>query len=80
MANSATYTAIDAAEITKSDTTVYDPPLRAVWVGGGTGTLKVRMVSGNDCTFTGVAGVLIPIACDMIYSTTTDATGIVGLY
>ena len=80
MSNSAEYCAIDAAAVTASDTTVYDPPIRALWVGGGTGTVKVRMVSGNDCVFTGVAGILLPVQCDMVYSTGTDASGIVALY
>ena len=79
MSNSAEYSAIDAAAVTASDTAVLHPT-RAIWVGGGTGTVKVRMISGNDCTFTGVAGILLPIQCDKVYSTGTDATGIVALF
>ena len=79
-ANSSIYASADAAAVTKSDTAVFPVGTRALWVGGGTGTVKVRMLSGNDCTFTGVAGVLLPIQVDMVYSTGTDATGIVALY
>ena len=43
MSNSAEYSAIDAAAVTASDTAVLHPT-RAIWVGGGTGTVKVRMI------------------------------------
>lgn len=78
MSNSATYTAIDAAAVTKSDTTVYEPPIRALMVGTQ-GDVKVKMVSGNDVTLTAASG-LLPLQVTMVYSTGTTASGIVALY
>ena len=78
MSNSAIYSAIDAAAVTKSDTTVYDPPIRALVVGTE-GDIKVRMVSGNDVTLTSASGIL-PLQVDMVYSTGTTASGITALY
>ena len=80
MARQATWSAVNAEAVTPSDSTPLSDITRGLWVGGGTGTVKVRMASGADCTFTGVAGVLLPIQCDLIYSTGTSATGIVALF
>lgn len=77
---SSTFSATGAAAVTPSDTAMLTDVTRGLWVGGGTGTVKVRMENGADCTFTGVAGVLLPIQVDMVYDTGTDATGIVALY
>ena len=77
---SGTWSSDNAAAVTASDTAVLQDITRGIWVGGGTGTVKVRMASGEDCTFTGVAGVLLPIQVDKVYDTGTDATGIVALY
>ena len=66
--------------ITNSDTTVYDPPGRALYVGTG-GTLKVRM-AGDQSTpsLTNVAnGTLLAIAVDMVFATGTTASSIVML-
>ncbi len=75
-----TWSSDNAAAVTASDTDKLPDLTRGLWVGGGTGTVKVRMASGVDCTFTGVAGVLLPIQVDKVYSTGSDATGIVALY
>lgn len=65
--------------ITKSDTTVLDPPTRGVWVGGA-GDLAVRLVDGSTVTLVGVpAGTLMPIRADKVLAATT-ATNISGLY
>lgn len=66
--------------ITKSDATVYSPPLRALYVGGS-GNVKIKDAVGNIVTLVGLAaGVVHPIRATMVYSTDTTATGIVGAY
>lgn len=72
---------VNAASVTKSDVTVYDPPLLALYVGG-TGDVAVRMFgSQNSITFVGVpTGALLPICVDKVLSTGTSASSIVGLY
>jgi hypothetical protein len=71
-------TASDAVAVTKSDTTVYSPPLRGLFIGG-TGAVSVVTQLGNTVTFTGcVAGQILPITCTKVRSTGTDATDIVG--
>jgi hypothetical protein len=72
-------TAGDAIAITKSDTTNYDPPLAALYVGG-TGDVAVKTAAGNTVVFSAVpAGFIIPIACKQVRSTSTTATLILGL-
>jgi hypothetical protein len=70
----------DAAALTKSDTTVYDPPYDALWVGGA-GAVALRLFpSGKTVTFTGaVAGSILPMRFDKLMSTNTDATATVGI-
>lgn len=52
----------------------------AIYVGG-TGAMKVRMLSGAEVTFTGVpAGTVLRIQCDKVFATGTAATAIVALY
>ncbi len=66
--------------ITKSDSTVFSQPTRAVFVGGA-GNLAVRYLDGTTDTLTGVlAGTLLPIRVDKVMSTNTTATNISGLY
>lgn len=65
--------------ITKSDATVYDPPLDALLVNG-TGDVAVVDMYGNSVTITSVvAGALLPIRVSKVLSTGTDATEIFGL-
>ena len=53
---------------------------RGVYVGG-TGTLKVTMLGGEEVTFTGLAaGMIHPIRASRIWSTGTSATGVIGIY
>lgn len=70
----------DATALTKSDTTVYDKPFDALYVGGA-GNVAVRTFpAGQTVTFAGaVAGSIIPIRCDKLMSTNTNATSVVGL-
>jgi hypothetical protein len=69
----------NATAVTKSDSTVYAPPLDALFIGGA-GNVAVLTPSGTTLTITGVlAGVIYPIACTKVMSTNTTATNIVGL-
>lgn len=71
--------AAGSVSVTESDTTVYDPPGRAVWVGGA-GNLAVRMAGDESTpTFVGVqAGTMLSICVDQVLAATT-ATDIVLL-
>lgn len=73
--------ATNGVVITPSNTAVFDPPTRAVYVGG-TGNMQVRFVGGKDNVLfsTIPAGSILPIVVDRIYSTNTTATTIVALY
>lgn len=64
--------------ITKSDVTVYNPPLRKLWVGG-TGDVVIRTSGGSTLTLTGAAtgSTIEGIAIDQIKNATT-ATLLVG--
>jgi hypothetical protein len=65
--------------LTKSDTTTYDPPFSAFYVGG-TGDVAVRTVGGQTVTFSAVpVGAIIPISFDRLMSTNTSATLVLGL-
>jgi hypothetical protein len=75
-----TSAASGAVTVTASDSTVFDPPGRAVYVGA-TGNLAVRMAGDQSVvTFVGVqTGALLPIAVDKVMSTNTTATSILLL-
>lgn len=76
----ATVSARRAAAVTVSDSTVYEQPTRALYVGGS-GNVKVDMVSGGTVTFNAVqGGTILPVQVTRIYSTGTTATSIVALY
>lgn len=70
-----------AAEVTVSDTTVYDPPGRSLYVGV-TGNVVVRMAgTGAILPFMNVqGGSILPIAVDQVRSTNTTASSINILY
>lgn len=75
-------TAEDAIAITPSDTTVYQPALRGLYIGAvSSGTLTVVTAGGNTVEFNPpVAGSTIPLACSQVKATgTTGVTGIIGL-
>ena len=67
-----------AKAVTKSDSTVIEPP-RALYIGGA-GSVVVTFDAGNDVTFVGVvAGTILPIRPVKVKDATT-ATYIVALY
>jgi len=77
--NTSLSSATTAEAVTKSDTTVYTVPSRAVYVGGA-GDMAVRMAGGGTATFVGVpAGATLPICVDQVLSTDTTATSILLL-
>lgn len=72
-------TAWGSVTITKSDSTVLSPNLRALYVGG-TGDVAVRMLDGSLPIFVGVpAGTTLLIQIDKVLSTGTSATSMIGL-
>jgi len=73
------FTAYDAVAITPSDSTVLAEYTRAIYCGGD-GTVTVRMESGNNCAFTVVTGLVLPVRVDKILLTGTSATNLVALY
>jgi hypothetical protein len=77
----ATVSAHGASAITTSDTTIYEQPTRALWVGGA-GNIKVDMADGGiPILFVGVqGGTLLQIQVTRIYATGTTATSINALY
>ena len=72
--------AFGAFAVTPHDSNTLQTNTRALWVGGA-GNIVVRMLDGNTVTFIAVnAGQLLPIQVDLVKSTLTTATSIVGLY
>lgn len=69
---------VKAQAITKSDTTVYAPPLDA-FIPGSTANVAIVDLNGDTVTIAVIAGQLYPIGASKIMSTNTTATGIVGL-
>ncbi len=69
----------DAVAILPSDTVALAMPVRGIYVGSG-GNLRVRMVSGAQVDFTGLAGgAVYPFRIAQVMATGTTATGLVGL-
>lgn len=73
--------AASAAAVTPSDTAVFDPPGRALYVGA-TGNVAVRMAGGaQTLTFVNVqGGSTLSIAVDQVLATNTTASSINILY
>lgn len=66
--------------ITKSDVTVYNPPLLSVYCGAA-GTVTIADLDGTLVQYTVVAGSTIPVMATKVMSTGTSlTTGMVGLY
>ena len=72
----------DAVAVTPNDSAdLARVATRALYIGGGDGTLSVVMSSGNTVAFTGIgAGTILPIRVDRVRATGTGATDIVALY
>jgi hypothetical protein len=64
--------------VTPSDTTTYDPPLRAVYCGGA-GNLVLTDLDGTDCTYVVAAGQQISGFFTKVKAA-TSATSLVGRY
>lgn len=77
----ATVSAHRASAVTTSNSTVYEQPTRALYIGAA-GNLTVDMADGGSSVlFVGVqGGTLLPIQVTRIYATGTTATSIVALY
>lgn len=73
-------TVVDAFSVTPHNSNTLSKVVNVLWVGGaGGGSLKVRLYpSGTTQTFTGVSAGWFQVQCDIVYSTDTDVTGIVG--
>lgn len=68
-----------AIEITPSDSADLEINVHAIYVGT-TGDMRVRMHSGHIVTFTALlAGTIYPMHVQRVFSTGTDAGGLVGL-
>lgn len=62
-----------------NDSTVYTPPLVALYVGT-TGNIKVDTVWGDSAvTFANVPVGILPVQVTKVYSTDTTASNIIGL-
>lgn len=67
-----------ARAVTASDATVYDPPLRAIYLNGA-GTLALVFVDGTTFSGSPAVNVFHPIAgISKVMATGTSATGIYG--
>ena len=72
--------AYKAVAVTPNDSADLTDVGAAIYVGGD-GDLRVKMASGDIVTFSGVvAGTVLPILVDRVYSTSTTATNILALY
>lgn len=70
--------AADAVAITTSDSTVYNPLLSGLYIGGA-GDVTVKGRGGNAVTFKAVpAGTILPINVTAVMQTNTTATNITG--
>lgn len=68
-----------AVTITPSDTVNLANP-SVVYVGS-TGNVRVLTAQGDDVTFVSVpAGAVLPVQVIRVYSTSTTATSLVGIY
>lgn len=72
---------VHGVTVTKSDATVYNPPLRMLWVGG-TGDVAVTMIGDTTAvTLAAVpAGTMLNVCVTKVMATNTTATLITGLF
>lgn len=72
--------AMDGLEVTPDDATDVTHVTRAIYVGG-TGSIRVTLLSGVVVTFNNVpSGSLLPLRVSRIHATGTSATSLVGLF
>ena len=70
----------EAFSVTPSDTVDLAKYTRGIYVGGG-GDLRIELINGDIVTFVElVAGVIHPIRVKKVFSTSTTATDILGVY
>ena len=65
--------------VVPSDTTIFSPPFRMLFIGGA-GTITVVSMAGNSATYSVIAGYLLQVSGAKVMATGTAATGIVALY
>ena len=72
----------DAAAVTPNDgADLARIATRALYIGGGDGTLSVVMSGGSTVSFAGLAvGQIYPIRVDRVRASGTGSTNIVALY
>ena len=71
--------ATHANAITPNDSTDITYATRALYIGGS-GNVKVTMISGDVVTLTGVvAGTMLPLRVTRVWATGTTATAMIGL-
>lgn len=72
---------VHGVAVTKSDSTVYNPPLRMLWVGG-VGDVAVTLIGDTTAvTLSAVpAGTMLNVCVTKVMSTNTSATLITGLF
>jgi len=72
--------AMDAFEITPADGSNLPTKVRGIYVGVA-GDVKVDTIEGTTVTFkNALAGIVLPIRAQRVYSTGTSATDLVGLF
>ena len=70
----------NAFHITPSDSANLTIATRSLYIGGA-GTVKFDTVGGETITITGaLAGTILPVRINKVYSSNTSATGLVGFY
>ncbi len=68
----------EAFAITPSDTTVYDPPIRGIYIGGA-GNVTIQNEAGVNTLITApTAGLVLPVFARQVRATGTTATALVG--
>lgn len=76
--NTSVASATTAETVTPSDSVIFAPPGRGLFVGTG-GTVAVRMAGGGNASFKVGSGSLLPICVDQVLFTGTDAADMVLL-
>jgi hypothetical protein len=66
--------------VTKSDATLYNPPLRALYVGVSGNVAIVDKAGSTIVLVSLAAGVFHPVCAVQVLATNTTATNIVGVY